>query len=174
MAKISKIVSPDGYITERLAVHKNNLLGDYDQGGEYRISSKIIKELMQMRKVKKHTYNNSMFCVSDILGLDEILFEIHYEKKAVGKKATSEIFVLEDVYKVNGYFINTIKTKIGEFVSSVDNYLQKSYDYYNITLSNDDEGRDKLSDISGNQYPPFLDGSIFSRPSNIGQSFSIK
>ncbi len=152
MAKISRIISPDGYVTERLAVHKNQLLGDYDQGGEYRISSKIVKELMQMRKVKKHTYNNSMFCVSDNLGIGELLFEIHYEKKAVGKKAFSEIFVLEDVYKVNGYFVNTIRTKIGEFVSTVDNYIEKSYDYYNITLADEEEGRDKLDNV-GADYP---------------------
>jgi len=152
MSSFSKIASMDGFVSERFVVHRDKLLGNYDQGGKYTISNKIIKELMQMRKIKKHTYDNSLFCISDILGIGEILFEIKYSKKAVGKKASSKIYVLEDVYKVNGYYINTIRTQIGEFVSTVDNYLQKSYDYYNVVLVDDEEGRERLGDTK-NDYP---------------------
>ena len=152
MAVYTKSVSSDGFVSERYAVHRDRMLGSYDNGGKYTISDKIVKELMQMRKVKKHTYDNSLFCIADILGLGEITFEVKYEKKAVGQKASSQIFVLENVYKVNGYYINTMRTKIGEYVSTVDNYIQKSYDYYNISLVDDEDGRDKINDHA-NEYP---------------------
>ena len=152
MNTLRKILTQDGFLTERIDVHQNALLGDYDQSGKYFICQEIIAELMAMPKIKKSVYNNSMFCYSNNLGIGELVFEVHYDKKVKNGFATSKIYILENVYKVNGYYSNTIKTEIGEYNDTVQDYMDKSYSYYNIKLT-DDDGREEIVDLRTLPYP---------------------
>jgi len=142
MSKFTKIATQDGFVTERIAVHKNRLLGNYDNEGNYYIVDKIKKELRKMEKVKKTTYDNSLFCVANNLGIGELLFQISYDKKIVDGKVGSKLYLLEDVYKANGYYINTIKTEIAEYEDVVSNYMEKSYGYYNVIIDGEDREKD--------------------------------
>ena len=99
MNTLRKILTQDGFLTERIDVHQNALLGDYDQSGKYFICQEIIDELMAMPKIKKSVYNNSMFCYSNNLGIGELVFEVHYDKKVKNGFATSKIYILENVYR---------------------------------------------------------------------------
>ena len=151
MGNYKKTLTHDGFVTERIAVHENGLLGDYDKSGRYFITDKIKQELLKVKKVKKYTFNNSMFCISNELELGEITFELHFEKKAVKGKAKAYLYILENVYKVNGYYSDTIKTLIGEFQDKVEGFVDNTYKHFNITLNDEDEGRAlNLKDL---QYP---------------------
>ncbi|MBE5757687.1 MAG: hypothetical protein E7345_01990 [Clostridiales bacterium] len=143
----------DNFATEKIDVIKNNLLGSYDEANNYFISPQIIDELIALKKVKKSSYNNSNFCVGHLLGYGEIVFEIEFDDATSSDgMAKANFYVLEDVEKINGYLQNVIKTKIDEFVAPLDDFIQKSYEYYHIFDDVDsDEGKDKklLDDLSG-------------------------
>ena len=156
MKKITKVLTLDSYITERVDVHQNALLGDYDKAGKYYINENIVEELLKMKKIKKSTYNNSMFCVSNNLGIGELVFEVHYNKKVNNGIASAEIFLLENIYKVNGYYSNTLKTSLGRFEESVQGFIDKSYKFFNISLIDEDDGREEVVDLNDLPYPYIL------------------
>lgn len=139
----------DNFVTEKMDIIKNNLLGEYDDNGNYYIAPQIVSELIELKKVRKSSYNNSMFCRGSLLGYGEIMFEITFDNsRDDDDMATSSLFVLEEVEKVNGYLQNIIKTKIAEFKSTVDNFLDESYSKFHVTDEDeegDDEGKEKKS-----------------------------
>lgn len=139
----------DNFVTEKMDIIKNNLLGEYDDNGNYYIAPQIVSELIELKKVRKSSYNNSMFCRGSLLGYGEIMFEITFDNSRDDEDmATSSLFVLEEVEKVNGYLQNIIKTKIAEFKSTVDNFLDESYSKFHVTDEDeegDDEGKEKKS-----------------------------
>lgn len=133
----------DNFVTEKMDIIKNNLLGEYDDSGNYYIAPQIVSELIELKKVRKSSYNNSMFCRGSLLGYGEIMFEITFDNSRDDEDmATSSLFVLEEVEKVNGYLQNIIKTKIAEFKSTVDNFLDESYSKFHVT-DEDEEGDDE-------------------------------
>lgn len=141
---IKKIKTKEDIITDKVDAIRNTLLGSYDDDGNYFISEQIVDELNRLTKLKKTVFNNSIFCVGNKLGYGEIVFEITFEKNTKEDVAIAKLFVLESVYKVNGYLQNTIKTQIEEFRSTIDNFINKSYDYYKVIIDPDeDEGREK-------------------------------
>jgi len=141
---IKKIKTKEDIITDKVDAIRNTLLGSYDDDGNYFISEQIAAELNRLTKLKKTVFNNSIFCVSNKLGYGEIVFEITFEKNTKENVAIAKLFVLESVYKVNGYLQNTIKTQIEEFKSTIENFINKSYDYYKVIVDpNEDEGREK-------------------------------
>ena len=141
---IKKIKTKEDIITDKVDAIRNTLLGSYDDDGNYFISDQIVDELNRLTKVKKTVFNNSIFCVSNKLGYGEIVFEITFEKNTKENVAIAKLYVLESVYKVNGYIQNTIKTQIEEFKSTIDNFINKSYDYYKVVIDpNEDEGRER-------------------------------
>ena len=106
---IKKIKTKEDIITDKVDAIRNNLLGSYDDDGNYYISTQIAAELKRLTKLKKTVFNNSLFCVSNKLGYGEIVFEITFEKNTEENVAIAKLYVLESVYKVNGYLQNTIK-----------------------------------------------------------------
>lgn len=139
----------DNFVTEKMDIIKNNLLGEYDDNGNYHIAPQIVNELIELKKVRKSSYNNSMFCSGSLIGYGEIMFEITFDNSRDDEDlATSSLFVLEEVEKVNGYLQNIIKTKIAEFKSTVENFLDDSYSKFHVTDETDegdDEGKEKKS-----------------------------
>lgn len=137
----------DNFVTEKIDIYKNNLLGEYDDNGNYSIAPQIVQELIDLTKVKKNSYDNSIFCFGNLLGYGEIAFELSFEKNRDSEnRATASLYVLEDVDKVNGYLQNIIKTKLADFVSNVSDFIEQSYAKFHIVNEGDeDEGREKKS-----------------------------
>lgn len=144
-ADFQKSLNADNLIDKKLNVINNGLLGDYDAKGNYIISDQIKAELVGLTKLKKTTFNNSVFCVSMKPGIGELTFQVVYEKDTLHNTAKATLYVLENIYKVNGYFQNTIKTKVGEYTDVLANFIEDSYTKYNINIKYsdvDDGGRD--------------------------------
>lgn len=143
----TKQPTQDNFITEKVDIYKNNLLGEYDANGNYAIAPQIVQELIDLKKFRKNSYDNSMFCFGNLLGYGEIVFEVCFDKTRDSEnRATASLYVLEDVDKVNGYLQNIIKTKLAEFVSNVGDFIEESYARFNVTNTNDDndeEGKER-------------------------------
>jgi len=148
--KFTRKITQDDFITEKNDVIKNNLLGNYDENNEYHISQQIVEELISIDKLKKTTFGNSVFCVGNLLGYGEITFEVVYNNKTNDAQAQAFLFVLENVDKINGYLQNTIRTQIAHFTSDLDDFIEESYQKFNIVGTLDDEGKVKknLDDMS--------------------------
>ena len=131
----------DNFATERIDTIANGLLGTYNDQGVYEISDAVKEELTKLTKYKKTTFNNSLFCVVNRPGIGELVFKIDYEKNTHDNIAKATMYVLENLYKVNGYLQNTIKTEIAEYVGQLDDFIEKSYKQFNINVKwDDDEG----------------------------------
>lgn len=145
--KFTRKHTQDNYVSEKIDIFTNNLLGDYDNNGNYEIAPQIVNELLELEKYRKSSYGNSMFCVGNLLGYGEIVFEVYFNKDVDGgANAKAYLYVLEDVDKVNGYLQNTIKTLIAEFSSDVGNFIEDSYTKFNIKDSDnddDEEGKER-------------------------------
>ena len=150
--ELTRKATQDNFVTEKFDVIKNNLLGSYDDNDEYVIPSQIIDELISLKKIKKTSFGNSIFCVGNLLGYGEIAFELLFNSTTdENGKALASLYVLEDVDKINGYLQNTIKTKLGDFSEDIDNYIQLVYDHFNVITEedddSDDEGKELLDDL---------------------------
>ena len=144
--KFTRKNTQDNFITEKFDIIENNLLGSYDDKGNYVIAPQIVNELISLKKVKKSTYDNSMFCFGNLMGYGEICFELHYDQtRDVDNLATASLFVLEDVHKINGYLQNTIKTKLAQYTDKIESFLSNSYVKFNIVEDDEDSGQEKKS-----------------------------
>ncbi len=148
---LTRKITQDDFVTEKIDVIKNKLLGSYDDEGHYFLSRPIIEELLKLNKLKKTSFGNSIFCVGTLLGYGEIVFEVSFNKKTNdGKNAKATLYVLEGVDKINGYLQNTLKTKLAEYVSDVSNFMEEAYKYFRVVLKQEevddddaDEGRER-------------------------------
>ena len=141
--KLSRKTTQDNFVTEKIDVIKNNLLGSYDDEGNYIIATQIVSELLKLDKVKKTSFGNSVFCVGNLLGYGEIVFELLFDSKSHnGKSASATLYLLEDVDKINGYLQNTIKTKLEDFNEDVENFIEETYSHFNISTDDDDDDDD--------------------------------
>lgn len=141
--RFTRRVTQDNYVSEKIDVLENNLLGTYDADGEYVLAPQIVKELLSLEKVKKRTFANSVFCVGNLLGYGELIFELVFDEKTHnGKSASATLYLLEDVHKINGYLQNTIKSRIEHFNENVDNFIEATYKFFNIKAEEDDEDDD--------------------------------
>ena len=131
----------DGYVTEKVNVIKNDLLGDYNENGKYIINEQVILELLKLDKIKHSTFNNSIFCTSYMPGYGEITFELELKKQ--GNNGIAVIYVLEKVDKINGYIQNTIKTQIAIYKDVLTpDFIDRSFDGFNIKRNEDQEQKE--------------------------------
>lgn len=136
--KITKDETFDGYVTEKVNVIKNDLLGDYNENGKYIINEKVVLELLQLEKVKRSTFNNSIFCTSYMPGFGEITFELELKKQ--GDNGIAVIYVLEKVDKVNGYIQNTLRTQVAIYKDVLTpDFIERSFEGFNIKRREDEE-----------------------------------
>ena len=144
--KITKDETFDGYVTEKVNVIKNNLLGDYNENGKYIINEKVVLELLQMDKIKRSTFNNSIFCTSYMPGLGEITFELELKKQ--GNNGIAVIYVLEKVDKVNGYIQNTLRTQVAIYKDVLTpDFIERSFEGFNIHRREDEDQRSLGDDL---------------------------
>lgn len=131
----------DGYVTEKINVIKNDLLGDYNENGKYIINEKVILELLKLEKNKRSTFNNSIFCTSYMPGYGEITFELELKKQ--DNNGIAVIYVLEKVDKINGYIQNTIKTQIAIYKDVLTpDFIDRSFEGFNIKKNDDQEQKE--------------------------------
>lgn len=138
----------DNFVTEKIDVYKNNLLGDYDDNGVYFISPQIVEELIKLPKEQTSSFDNSYFCVGELLGYGEITFQLTFGKKSNDRqKVGATLYLLEAVDKINGYVQNTIKTKLAVFENTVTNFMEKTFAFFSVkskkTEISEDEGRER-------------------------------
>lgn len=128
-----KVSTLDDFVTERADVIVNKLLGDYNKKGDYVINKKIIAELISMPKNKRSSFNNAIYCVSKGPTGQELIFEIVFKKNTKNAVASAQMNVLENVEKVNGYIINTLKTAVGKFTDDLTpDFVTKACKTFNI------------------------------------------
>lgn len=153
--RFERKLTQDNFATEKVDVIQNRLLGSYDDDGNYIIAQQIIEELIELEKVKKTVFGNSIFCVGNLLGYGELVFELLFDSKTSRNNAAATLYLLEDVDKINGYLQNTIKTKLQDFNRDVDNFIEATYKHFNIITEeddDDDEGKErKLLDDLNNE-----------------------
>lgn len=134
----------DNFSTERIDAIENQLLGGYTAEGEYHVPSEIVDELIKMEKIKKTSHDSSIFCVSNLPGFGEIMFELKIDNKKKDK-IVARLYLLETVYKINGYLQNTIRTEIARLETKDEILIETAYDTFNIKVQYDEEeGRDYL------------------------------
>ena len=143
----------DGFASEKINTISNRMLGEIDKAGNYVISQPIKDELLKLTKFKKTTFNNSIFCVVNRPGIGELVFKVDYEKNSKDNVAKATIYLLENSYKVNGYFQDTIQTKIGEYTGSIDGFIENSYNTFNISTKwDEDDVKEDVGDVVVNNY----------------------
>ena len=150
---LTNSTSQDMFTTEKVNVIGNNLLGSYNDDNEYVIADNIKKELVACPKVKKSVFQNSVFCGAILPHYGELIFEVTFHKNTVKNAARAELYVLENEYKINGYIQNTVRTKVGEYIDDLENFIEKTYEHFHISLS-EDSGREYnlKEDISLDAY----------------------
>jgi len=131
---LQKNATLDEFATEKVNVISNCLLGNY-VGKEYVISDEIKDELIEAVKVKKSVFKNSVFCGAFLQNYGELIFEVTFQKNTVKNIAKAELYVLENEHKINGYIQNTIRTKVGEYIDKLENFIEKTYNHFNIVLT---------------------------------------
>lgn len=145
--KITKDETFDGYVTEKVNVIKNDLLGDYNENGKYIINEKVVLELLQMDKIKRSTFNNSIFCTSYMPGYGEITFELELKKQ--GNNGIAVIYVLEKVDKVNGYIQNTLRTQVAIYKDVLTpDFIERSFEGFNIHRREDQDEKTLGDDLT--------------------------
>lgn len=134
----------DEYTTEKLDIVQNKLLGDYNANGIYVINKKISAELLDLKKIKKESYNNEIFCTSVTTSGRIVDFEIEFKKNSASKLAVAELSVLEGVPKQGGRMMNIIKTPIGKFTGEITpDFVDKALAKFKVVVNATDEGQDR-------------------------------
>ena len=142
--KFKKADSFDEFTTEKLDVVQNRLLGDYNSLGIYSINKKVSAELVELKKVKKESYNNEFFCTAQTHSGRFIDFEISFKKNSETKMLVAELYVLEGVPKQGGRMMNVLKTPIGKFTSEVTpDFVDVALKQFNVVYNADDEGQNR-------------------------------
>ncbi len=146
----------DDYTTEKVNVISNDLLGAYNEKGDYVIPNSIVDELKKVKKYKRSVFKNSVFCSAFVPGKGEMMFEITFQKNTIKELALAELFVLENEYKINGYIQNTIKTCVASYTEKLDDFIEKTYQFFNVKLKQDDDEKSvkefKVDDIETLAY----------------------
>lgn len=119
----------------------STLLGVYNENDEYVVAPAILEELFAVKKLKKTTFRNSVFCTAYLPDYGDLTFEIIYEKNSKNQTAKATMFLLEKEYKVNGYLQNTLKTKVGEYIADLDSFVENSYREFNVHIAPVGSGR---------------------------------
>lgn len=130
-----KDIAFENTTVEQASTVGSRLLGRYNDKNEYVIAPTIVKELYSADKLKKTTFRNSVFCTSYIPEYGELTFEIIYEKNSQNNTAKATMYLLEKEYKVNGYYQNTIKTKIGDYIADLNDFIQNSYKEFHVNVT---------------------------------------
>jgi|GEM_PF-5268632 hypothetical protein len=133
-------------------VINNNMLGDYNEKGNYVVSKKIISELLGLKKVMQHSFGKTLFCTSaqeiKNYGTLELAVKIQTNKEDGNNEAVASLELLEPINKVGGYYQNTNTATIASYTDTYDSkFIEKVYLAFNITTKKDGyQGRKRLEE----------------------------
>ena len=162
--KFFKIETYDNFVTEKVDVIQNKLLGDYNAKGKYVINKKIVNELVELVKVKKESYNNSIFATAKTKAGKLIDFQIDFKKNSNSNLAAGVLSTLEPVEKQGGRLTNIIKTPIAKYSNTLTpDFIDRTLETFNVIIADEaiknksDEGQDAYL-IKRNMLLKALDG----------------
>lgn len=141
--KYKQVETFDEYTTEKLDVVKNKLFGDYNAKGVYVINKKVSAELLNMKKVKRDSYNNEVFCSAMTNSGEKIDFGVTFKKNTESQLAVAELYVMESIPKQGGRMMNVKKTTIGKFSDKLTpDFVDRALKQFNIELNAEDLGQE--------------------------------
>ncbi len=141
--KFKRAATRDEFVTEKCDVVANKLLGDYNANGIYVINKKVAAELLDLKKAKKESYNNEIFCTSKTTSGKIVDFDISFKKNSASQMAVAELYVLEGVPKQGGRLMNVIKTPIAKFTQELSpNFVDLALAKFNVVINASDEGQE--------------------------------
>lgn len=141
--KYKQVETFDEYTTEKLDVVKNKLFGDYNAKGVYVINKKVSAELLNMKKVKRDSYNNEVFCSATTNSGENIDFGVTFKKNTESQLAVAELYVMESIPKQGGRMMNVKKTTIGKFSDKLTpDFVDRALKQFNIEFNAEDLGQE--------------------------------
>lgn len=141
--KYKQVETFDEYTTEKLDVIKNKLFGDYNAKGVYVINKKVSAELLNLKKIKKDSYNNEVFCTATTNSGEHIDFGVTFKKNTESQLAVAELYVMESIPKQGGRMMNVKKTTIGKFSDKLTpDFVDRALKQFNVELNADDLGQE--------------------------------
>lgn len=141
--KYKQVETFDEYTTEKLDVIKNKLFGDYNAKGVYVINKKVSAELLNLKKIKKDSYNNEVFCTATTNSGEHIDFGVTFKKNTQSQLAVAELYVMESIPKQGGRMMNVKKTTIGKFSDKLTpDFVDRALKQFNVELNADDLGQE--------------------------------
>lgn len=125
---------------------ENCLMGDFNMVGSYVVNNSIVKELTSLNKVYSSSYSKTIFCesVKEFNG-KYLQFSLkisnNFPKKGL---VTAVLELLEDIEKVNGYFVNTnsvfIASQVFKDEKDVNTKVFKAFNIFSTRDPKDDVG----------------------------------
>lgn len=119
---------------QQIDIMRNQLLGEFDDAGNYYLSPEILNELKNAKKEIIEQYKTYIFLhtVHPIKGYGNVSFFVSMSKLPSGE-LKSKLVLLEKVEKVNGFIINTISAPLDEFVGTAEtDYYEEMKKHFNI------------------------------------------
>ena len=151
--KFIKLDTHDNFVTEKADVIQNKLLGDYNAKGKYVINKKIVNELVELKKVKLESYNNSIFVNAKTQSGRVIDFQIDFKKNSNSNLATGVLSTLEPVEKQGGRLTNIIKTPIAKYTNElVPDFIDRTLKTFNVVINHEGDAKEFREDETQDAY----------------------
>ncbi len=151
--KFIKLDTHDNFVTEKADVIQNKLLGDYNAKGKYVINKKIVNELVELKKVKLESYNNSIFVNAKTQSGRVIDFQIDLKKNSNSNLATGVLSTLEPVEKQGGRLTNIIKTPITKYTNElVPDFIDRTLKTFNVVINDEGDAKEFKEDETQDAY----------------------
>ena len=151
--KFIKLDTHDNFVTEKADVIQNKLLGDYNAKGKYVINKKIVNELVELKKVKLESYNNSIFVNAKTHSGRVIDFQIDFKKNSNSNLATGVLSTLEPVEKQGGRLTNIIKTPIAKYTNElVPDFIDRTLKTFNVVINDEGDAKEFKEDETQDAY----------------------
>ncbi len=150
---LEKKLTRDNFVTEKVDVIKSRLLGDYNAKGKYIINKKIVEELIDLKKAKKESYNNSIFVTAKTKEGRLIDFQIDFKKNSNSNLAAAVLSTLEPVEKQGGRLTNIIKTSIAKFTDELaPDFVSRALTTFNVVYDAESGGKERDADQLDDAY----------------------
>ena len=137
-------------VSQNYDIVLNNMLGNYDDDGEYIIANDVLEALINCHKHITRAYADTLYLESYHKFGDRgnIEFSLSFVKNKEGKQV-AVLKVLEPVNKVGGYLINTHSIVVGTYTDVNDEmYMTKVKKAFHIYDSEEEGGKDDIEKIN--------------------------
>lgn len=118
-------------LESNMLVYRNNLLGYFNTNNIYIINPEVMENLIELKKVVLDRNGATLKCNSYLHGFGNIDFEITF--KYDNPNAVCELYLVENINKINGLVRNPLKTKIAVYQNKFDkNFITKMIYAFNL------------------------------------------